>query len=84
MSDEENNHTGDVGLTPEEVVKIQVENAELRELLKLAVHDMGHIAEKSVCRCNLCTKPRYREVCGNCNFRWKHMHEVEEVLRSGR
>lgn len=62
--------------------QLKAENANLRQLLKLAVEDMKNIAEKSINRCSLCFKPKYREICTCCNFRWKHANKVAEVLKS--
>ncbi len=84
----------DTGLTPEQIVKMQADNAKMRELLKMAVEDIRKIlADEYSSECQFCRLSRNEYAlchkssvldCWCCdNAKWQHADEVEEVLKSG-
>lgn len=84
----------DTGLTPEEITKMQAENAKLRELLKVAVKDFESVANNVaydgfVCgeecahfsKCDIFKNDDDR-IYRCQKFKWQHADEVEEVLKN--
>ena len=69
----------DTGLTPEEIISIQKENAELKELLKLAFDDIRGIVT-GMEECELCKNNDVGE-----NIKYCHKHDFDckncEVLQ---
>lgn len=69
----------DTGLTPEEIISIQKENTELKELLKLVVSDVFNTNDCEICsdieECTL------RETFnGHCGFwKWQHADKLKEL-----
>ena len=67
----------------EDVVGLRAENAELKELLKLAVEDMRHNNDMSL-PCNVCLnsvkftgKPCPHKIC---EFKWRHSDRFNKIL----
>lgn len=85
----------DTGLTPEQIVKLQKQNAILKELLRLTVKDAKRLF-------NACDSEYYKhddisepENCKFCNSysdggckmnhecKWRYANKIEEVLKDG-
>ncbi len=85
----------DTGLTPEQIVKLQKQNAILKELLRLTAKDAKGLF-------NACDSEYYKhddisepEVCKFCNSysdgeckmnhecKWRYANKIEEVLKDG-
>ncbi|MDE6148587.1 MAG: hypothetical protein K2F81_00615 [Ruminococcus sp.] len=62
-----------------ENAKLKSQLIECKHLLKLAMEDMAKIATTRT-SCSVCFKPKYREICGSCNFRWRHANKAEKIL----
>lgn len=81
----------DTGLTPEEIISIHKENAELKELLKLAVNELKRCADrcgecygcknldltKNECMCKECKL--LCDTFDNNMWQWQHADKLKEL-----
>jgi len=67
----------------EDVVGLRAENAELKELLKLAVEDMRHNNDMSL-PCNVClNSAKFTEKpcpLTLCKFKWRYADRLNKIL----
>lgn len=63
--------------TLREKVALQNENAELKQLLRLAIHSMAYVGSCSNCA--------YEEldICKKCEWKWRYAAEAERLLGGG-
>lgn len=85
----------DTGLTPEQIVKLQKQNAILKELLRLTAKDakgLFNACDSEYYKLDDISEPENCKFCnsysdGGCKMnhecKWRYANKIEEVLKNG-